>query len=60
LRKSLLILSRYNGSKIRKLEAQSNLIESSKNLFEKEVGEFKVIKKIAFMPEDPTTAQIEK
>jgi hypothetical protein len=53
-------MSSYDGTKIQKIDAQSKLIESSNNLFVKEFGEFETVEKIGFLPEDPTTAQIEE
>jgi hypothetical protein len=53
-------MSTYEGAKIEKLNAQSKLIEASKNLFIKEFGEYENIRKIVFLPEDPTKAQSEE
>lgn len=53
-------MSSYDGTKIKKLDIQSKLIESSENLFVKEFGKYKAVKKIAFLPEDPTAAQTDE
>ncbi|XHH08987.1 MAG: hypothetical protein ACFCUE_15695 [Candidatus Bathyarchaeia archaeon] len=53
-------MSSYEGIKIQKLDEQSRLMIAKKNLFIKEFGEYNTITKIAFLPEDPTTAQIEE
>jgi hypothetical protein len=53
-------MSSYEGRKIQRLDEQSKLMIANKILFIKEFGEYNTISKIAFLPEDPTTAQIEE
>ena len=62
-KKALLLIScmsSYAGTKVQKLVDQSKLVETKKDLFVKEFGEYESVKKIVFLPEDPTTAQREE
>ncbi len=61
--KTLLLIScmtNYEGKKVQKLDDQSKLMEAKRDLFAKQFGEYETVRKIIFLPEDPTTAQIEE